>query len=351
MSKKVDNAINERAQNLLKSLVEIYIKEGQPVGSSTLVKSSKLDLSPATVRNVIADLEKMGLVKSPHTSAGRVPTAKGYRLFVDKLLTVKPPGSHELQALEQEIHAQDSTQSVLESATKVLSSITQLAGVVTIPKYTKTQIRQIEFIPLSEKRILAILVYDEHNVENRIIHMDKQFNQAELVHIANFLNSEFVGYDVKTIRARLLESMSRARESMDRMMLNAITMANQVFQKDASNPDIIMAGELNLMSYTEMADIPKLRQLFETFSEKQTILSLLDQSLQAPGLQIYIGQEAGFDALQDCSVISASYSVDDEVIGSLAVIGPTRMAYDRIIPIVDVTANLLGSVMHQNSSS
>jgi len=349
VTKKVDSTINERAQKLLKSLVEIYIREGQPVGSSTLVKSSNLDLSPATVRNVISDLERMGLVSSPHTSSGRVPTAKGYRLFVDRLLTVKPLDGEEVRTLQAQINSKESTHSVLESATKALSAITQLAGVVTIPRNTRNQIRQIEFIPLSERRILAILVYDEHNVENRIIHTDNQFTQAELLRIANFLNAEFLGHDVQTIRHRLLESMSVARESMDRMMLSAISMANQVFQQDSKNPDFIMAGEFNLMAYTEMADIAKLRQLFETFSEKQTILNLLDQSLRAPGLQIYIGKEAGYDALQDCSVITASYSDENEVIGSLAVIGPTRMAYDRIIPIVDVTANMLGSIMKQHN--
>lgn len=351
MTKKVDSTINERAQKLLKSLVEIYIREGQPVGSSKLVKSSNLDLSPATVRNVIADLERMGLVSSPHTSAGRVPTAKGYRLFVDRLLTVKPLNSNEVVSLEAQINNKQSTHSLLESASKALSAITQLAGVVTIPRDTRNHIRQIEFIPLSERRILAILVYDEHNVENRIIHTEGQFTQTALLRIANYLNAEFLGHDVQTIRRRLLESMSMARESMDKLMLDAISMANQVFQQDSKNPDYIMAGELNLMAYTEMADISKLRQLFETFSEKQTILNLLDQSLQAPGLQIYIGQEAGYDALQDCSVVSASYCNDNnEVIGSLAVIGPTRMAYDRIIPIVDVTANLLGSIINQQNN-
>lgn len=349
MTKKVDSTINERAQKLLKSLVEIYIRDGQPVGSSTLVKSSNLDLSPATVRNVIADLERMGLVSSPHTSAGRVPTAKGYRLFVDRLLTVKPLDTNEVHNLKSQIHNQESTHSVLESATKALSAITQLAGVVTIPRNTRNRIRQIEFIALSERRILAILVYDEHNVENRIIHTEHQFAQTELVRIANYLNAEFLGHDVHTIRQRLLDSMRKAKDSMDKMMLNAIAMANQIFQQDSNNPDYIMAGELNLMAYTEMADISKLRQLFETFSEKQAILNLLDQSLRAPGLQIYIGMEAGYDALQDCSVITASYSAENEVIGSLAVIGPTRMAYDRIIPIVDVTANLLGSIMKQHN--
>lgn len=343
-----EQLINERAQSLLKSLVEIYIRDGQPVGSSTLVKESKLDLSSATVRNVIADLEKMGLVKSPHTSSGRVPTARGYRLFVDNLLTVRPLQDSEIRRLQAEIHGQADTQSVLESASQLLSAMTHMAGVVTLPKLTQTKIKHIEFLPLSENRILAILVFGEHNVQNRIIHSERAFKHTELERIANFLNVEFLGKGLAEIRKKLVTEMKKAREHMDSIMVNTIEMANQVFkQDDTKNPDFIIAGQANLMNYEEMADISRLRQLFEAFSEKQTILNLLDHSLRAPGVQIFIGQEAGYDVLEDCSIITATYSADDQVIGSLAVIGPTRMAYDRVIPIVDVTANLLGSVMKQ----
>jgi heat-inducible transcriptional repressor len=340
--------INERAQALLKGLVECYIQEGQPVGSTTLAKKCQLEISSATVRNVIADLEKMGLVKSPHTSSGRIPTVEGYRLFIDNLLTVSPMGPKELHHLQSGINSEEGTQVLLESATAMLSDLTKMAGIVTVPQEAKETIRQIEFLPLSENRILVILVYGEHDVRNKIIHSKRAYSTDELIRIANCLNAEFIGKDLAVVRKNLVNEMENARHSMDMIMLNAIKMANQIFS-ESNHPDYIIAGETNLMQYQEMADVSRLKQLFDVFSDKQTILNLLDQSVHAPGVQIFIGYEAGSDALEDCSIISATYTADDEVIGTLGVVGPTRMAYDRVIPIVDVTAKLLGSILKKRN--
>jgi heat-inducible transcriptional repressor len=340
-----ESAINERAQALLKGLVEQYIRDGQPVGSTTLARGSDLKLSSATIRNVLADLERMGLVKSPHTSAGRVPTVKGYRLFIDNLLTLKPLHEQEVRSLQENIDIELDTQGILSSASQLLSGITQMAGLVTLPVTAQTTIEHIEFFPLSDNRVLAILVFSKNDVQNRIIHTERNYSQEELQRISNCLNAEFTGIDIKQVRDNLVRQMREAKENMDQLMLQAIEMANQVFQKDsATQQDYVIAGETNLMNYHEMADIKRLRQLFEAFNEKQSILQLLDQSLQAPGVQIYIGNESGYEVFDECSVVTATYCADDQVIGALGVIGPTRMAYDRVIPIVDVTAKLLGHV-------
>jgi len=348
----VEQSINERAQALLKGLVECYIREGQPVGSTTLAKQCRLEISSATVRNVIADLEKMGLVKSPHTSSGRIPTVEGYRLFIDNLLTVAPLAPQELHHLQTGINTVEGTQALLESATSVLSDVTKMAGIVTLPQEKQETIRQIEFLPLSQNRILVILIYGEQEVRNKIIHTKRAYSVDELGRIANCLNSEFIGKDLLDVRKKLVSEMENARRSMDTIMLNAVKMAEQIFTKDFpenNDPDYIISGETNLMQYQEMGDVSKLKQLFDVFSDKQTILSLLDQSVHAPGVQIFIGYEAGSDALDDCSIISATYTANDEVIGTLGVIGPTRMAYDKVIPIVDVTAKLLGSLLKKRN--
>lgn len=340
-----ESAINERAQALLKGLVEQYIRDGQPVGSTTLAREVGLQLSSATIRNVLADLERMGLVKSPHTSAGRVPTVKGYRLFIDNLLTLKPLEEQEVLNLKENIDSELDTQGVLVSASQLLSGITQMAGLVTLPAQAQTIIEHIEFFPLSDNRVLAILVFSKNDIQNRIIHTGRNYNTDELQRISNCLNAEFTGIDIQQVRDNLVSQMQEAKENMDQLMLQAIEMANQVFQKDsASQQDYVIAGETNLMNYQEMTDIKRLRQLFDAFNEKQSILRLLDQSLKAPGIQIYIGNESGYEVFDECSVVTATYCADDQVIGALGVIGPTRMAYDRVIPIVDVTAKLLGHV-------
>jgi len=332
---------------LLKGLVEQYIRDGQPVGSTTLAREVNLKLSSATIRNVLADLERAGLVKSPHTSAGRVPTVQGYRMFIDNLLTLKPLQEREIRNLKDNIGGELDTQGILASASQLLSGITQMTGLVTLPVTVKTIIEHIEFFPLSDNRVLAILVFSKNDIQNRIIHTDRNYSQDELQRISNCLNAEFTGIDIQQVRENLVQQMQEAKEDMDHLMLQAINMANQVFQQDTSSSpqqDYVIAGETNLMNYEEMADIKRLRQLFEAFNEKQSILRLLDQSLKAPGVQIYIGNESGYEVFDECSVVTATYSSDDKVIGALGVIGPTRMAYDRVIPIVDVTAKLLSHV-------
>lgn len=340
--------LNERAQHLLKTLVQYYIREGQPVGSSTLLKESRLELSSATVRNVIADLERLGLVQSPHTSAGRIPTVEGYRMFIDNLLTVQPMEDRDVERLKEQFDPTADTKVLVESASSMLSALTRMAGVVMLPNREQLQIKHIEFLPLSDKRVLAIMVFEKGEVQNRIIYLEKNYSQQELVHISNCLNAELVGKDISVVRKSLLNQMREAKESMNRIMLNAIEMAQKVFDTDETGKhDFVMAGESNLMKYEDMADITRLRQLFEAFDEKRGILQLLDKSLNAPGIQIFIGSESGYHALDDCSVITTPYSDGENVLGSLGIIGPTRMAYDQVIPIVDVTAKLLGALMKE----
>jgi heat-inducible transcriptional repressor len=339
--------INERAQILLKSLIERYIREGQPVGSRALAEDARLDLSPATIRNVVADLERMGLVHSPHTSAGRVPTELGYRMFIDNLVTIKPLRSAEVETLSRNLDPEADTSRLVESASTMLSGLTQMAGVVMMPFQKQIALRQIEFLALSENRVLAILVFSDRDVQNRVIHTSRPYTQHELEQIGNYLNQEFVGKDVNSVRQKLLDEMQNTKERMDRLMRSAIEIAQQALD-DLEPHDYVMAGETNLMGYEEMADMPLLKQLFDAFNEKQAILNLLDKSLQAQGVQIFIGQESGYEVLDKCSVITAAYSsANDEALGVLGIIGPKRMAYDRIIPVVDVTAKLLGAVLNR----
>jgi len=340
-------AINERAQLLLKSLIERYIREGQPVGSKTLAHDAGLDLSPATVRNVLADLERLGLVRSPHTSAGRVPTEQGYRLFIDNLVTVRPLKAPEVQTLAEQLDPESDTPNLLDAASSILSGFTRMAGVVMLPFQKQVALRQIEFLPLSDKRVLAILVFNKREVQNRVIHTERVYSRPELERIANYLNHQFVGRDLATVRRNLLTEMESAKENMDRLMRAAIEMAQKVFTEET--PDYVIAGETQLMEYEEMGDVTRLRQLFEAFNEKRAILDLLDKSMQAQGVQIFIGQESGHEVLDQCSIVTARYCANDEVLGVLGVIGPTRMAYDRIIPVVDMTARLLGAVLNQRN--
>lgn len=335
--------LDERAQNLLKVLIERYIKDGQPIGSRTLAKDSGMKFSPATIRNVMADLDDLGLIVSPHTSAGRIPTVQGYRLFVDNLVTVKPLRNNLIEKLKQEM-ASDSSDEMINKASALLSSVTQMAGVVMIPRREKLTLRQIEFLPLSGQRVLVVLVVNEQEVQNKVIHTDRKYGQSELQQAANFLNREYAGKDLTNIRELLLSSMQQAREDMNRMMMTAMDVTGQVLD-EKRNSDYIMAGETNLMSYAEMGDVDKLRQLFDAFTTKNDLLHLLDKSIHTDGMQIFIGEESGYKVLDECSVVTSPYTVQDQVVGVLGVIGPTRMAYDRVIPIVDVTAKILSSAL------
>lgn len=353
MNSKDDITSNERAQHLLRTLVERYIRDGQPVGSRTLSRESGLDLSSATIRNVMSDLEEIGFLVSPHTSAGRVPTAKGFRFFVDTLLRVQPVGRAEMQELRVQIdnEATDS-QSLAATTSNLLSTLTRLAGLVTLPKAKHCTLRQLEFLPLSERRILAIMVVNSHEVQNRVLQMDRDYEANELVRAGNYLNEKFAGRELDEVRRMLLEELRQTREDMNRLMLDAIAMAQRTLEDEpGAELEYVLAGETNLMGLQELSDVDKLRQLFQVFNEKRELLRLLDRTVSAEGVQIFIGDESGYDVLGECSVVAAPYTRDDEVVGVLGVIGPTRMPYDRVIPVVDITSRLLSSALKSRSQT
>jgi len=343
--------LNERSLQLLKMLVERYISDGQPVGSRALSKDSNLNLSPATIRNVMADLEDLGLVHSPHTSAGRVPTVSGYRLFVDSLLTVKPLQSEDLTRLHQGLSLSEDTNDVIGVASRLLSELTQMAGVVTLPKRELVCLRHIEFLSLSHTRVLVIFVTNEQEVHNKIIHTSKVFSPAELQQAANYLNSIYSGRSLDAVRKAVLKELQEDKERINQGMLDAVKMAQLAFDQDNKKDDYVLTGETNLMGFSELSDMERLRSLFEAFSQKQGVIHLLDQCMKADGVQIFIGEESGYRAFDHCSLVTSSYSVSDEVVGVLGVIGPTRMAYERIIPFVDVTAKLLGAALNPKSTA
>ncbi|PKD38599.1 heat-inducible transcriptional repressor HrcA [Methylomonas sp. Kb3] len=338
--------LNERSLYLLKTLVERYIQDGQPVGSRLLSKDPQLKLSPASIRNVMADLEEMGLIHSPHTSAGRVPTVSGYRLFVDSLLTVKPLASSELDQLQHGLKGEaDKASDVLNKASKLLSDVTRMAGVVTLPRRESVTLRHIEFLPMSNTRVLVIFVTDDQEVHNKIIHTHKQFSSAELQQAANYLNSVYSGRSLAKIRDLVVREMELDQRQVNQGMMDAVNMAQLTFSEQP-NDDYVLSGETNLMGFSELSDMERLKQLFEAFSQKRGVIHLLDQCLQAEGVQIFIGEESGYSAFDHCSLVTAPYSVNDEVVGVLGVIGPTRMAYEKVIPFVDVTAKLLGAALN-----
>lgn len=336
---------------LLKTLIERYISDGQPVGSRVLSKDSDLKLSPATIRNVMADLEDMGLIHSPHTSAGRVPTVSGYRLFVDSLLTVKPLEIQELHRLHHGLSSVDDQNQALSTASRLLSELTQMAGVVTLPKREALYLRHVEFLPLSNSRVLVIFVTNEQEVHNKIIHTSRLFNPSELQQAANYLNAMYSGRSLTAVRDAVLQELRADRERMNQMMLDAIEMAQLAFDADNKKEDFVLSGETNLMGFSELSDRDRLRSLFEAFSQKQGVIHLLDQCMKADGVQIFIGEESGYQAFDHCSLVTSSYSVSDEVVGVLGVIGPTRMAYEKIIPYVDMTAKLLSAALNPKSTS
>jgi len=346
---KPSTELSERAQLMLRALIDRYIRDGQPVGSRTLAREAGLELSPATVRNVMADLEDLGFVCSPHTSAGRVPTVQGYRFFVDTLLTVQPLDLQSVEKMRIRLLALEwggEPKSLVESASGLLSGITQLAGVVTLPKHEHVYFKQVDFLPLSDNRVLAVLVTGEDEVQNRVLNVEKKCSPAELQQASNYLNKLLAGKDLADVRATLLHEMQEARSSMNSMMMTAMQMADQVLEK-TRDEDFVMAGQTNLMEFHELCNIEKLRNLFDAFSRKRDILHLLDQCIHARGIQIFIGEESGYRMLDECSMVTAPYSVNGEILGVLGVIGPTRMAYDRVIPIVDATARLLGAALNQ----
>jgi len=337
--------LSERARILLKSLIERHISDGQPVGSRALARFSGLDLSPASIRNIMADLEEMGYIASPHTSAGRIPTPRGYRFFVDTLLTVKPLDSVEVHQVEGQLQP-DSTRKLVTAASHVLSDLTSFAGVVKAPQRTGIAFRHIEFVSLSEKRLLLIIVTPDGDVQNRILLADRMYSPSELIEAGNFLNKHYTGLTFDEIKARLHEELEQLRESMSKLMTLAVDAGREAANE--TDAGYVLSGENNLLHSQDLSsNMQSLRRLFDMFEQKTGILQLLDISGRAHGVQIFIGGESGLVPLDECSVVTAPYEVDGEVVGTVGVIGPTRMAYERVIPIVDITAKLLSGALSQ----
>ncbi len=341
--------LDDRSRTLLKALVEHYIADGQPVGSRALSKFSGLDLSPATIRNVMADLEEAGFVASPHTSAGRIPTARGYRLFVDTLLTMRPLEARQLDEMEGALHGQPASQ-VIASASQLLSSLTHFAGVVMAPRRVASRIRQIEFLNLTEKRILLIIVTTDGDVQNRILVTERAYSPSELVTAANYLNQNFAGLDFEQIRHRLSAEIQQLRDDMMPLMKLALAAGDEALSGNAA--PYVISGERNLLDVEELSsNMKRLRELFDLFEQRSSLVQLLDVSHRASGVQLFIGGESGIAPLDECSVVAAPYTVNGQIVGSVGVIGPTRMAYERVIPIVDITAKLLSSTLTQQHNN
>lgn len=341
-----ENVPSERAQRLLKMLVERYISDGIPVGSRALARFSGLELSPASIRNVMADLEDLGFITSPHTSAGRIPTPRGYRFFVDTLLKVRPLDQVEISQLEGQLQP-DNTQKLVSQASHLLSDLTRFAGVVMTPKRKSAAFRHIEFLNLTEKRILLIIVAPDGDVQNRIILTDRPYSPAELIEAGNFLNQNFAGLNFDEIKRRIHEELRQLREEMTQLMTKALEAGDQAMGVAAE--DYVLSGGHNLLHVNELSsNMANLRKLFDMFEQKTTLLQLLDTSSRAEGVQIFIGGESGLVPLDECSVVTAPYEVDGQVVGTVGVVGPTRMAYERVIPIVDITAKLLSSALSQH---
>jgi len=335
--------LNERAQILLKTLVERYVVDGQPVGSRTLSKYSGLDLSPATIRNVMADLEDIGYIASPHTSAGRIPTPRGYRFFVDTLLTIKPLAELEVHHLENLLHPND-PQNLVSSASHLLSDLTRFAGIVMTPKRRSQSFRHLEFLQLSDKRILLIIVTGSGEVQNRILLTDKAYSASELTQASNFFNQNYAGCTFDEVRKKIEAELTEVHRDMNALMSAALEAGTQAFSE--KREAYVISGERNLLNVQELSqNMASLRKLFDVFEQKTSLLQLLDRSQRAEGVQIFIGGESGLVPLDECSVVTAPYEVDGEIVGTVGVIGPTRMAYERVIPIVDITAKLLSSAL------
>ena len=353
MTKSANSSqLSERSLYLFKALVEHFIQDGTPVGSRTLSKDSSLNLSPATIRNVMADLEDFGLLDSPHTSAGRVPTAKGYRLFVDSLLRVKDLNSLEVEKIAKELDPENDFKSLMQRTSSMLSDITQLAGVVMLPKNEKSTLQHMEFVALSGNRVLVILVVNDREVQNRIIHTSRAYSASELQEASNYLNDIFVGRDLNFVRNNILDELEKTKEQLSHSMQTAMEMAQLAFDYEKSkinNDELLFSGETNLMDVAELCEVEKLKKLFNTFNQQRDILHLLEQAIGADGIQIFVGEESGHDVLDNCSVVTSPYEVDGKILGVLGVIGPTRMHYERVIPIVDVTAKMLGSALNPNN--
>lgn len=343
--------LNERKQRLLMALVERHIREGQPVGSKTLAESGSLKASPATIRNIMAELEDLGVLYSPHTSAGRVPTEMGYRLYVDALLRSapmsQPQNSLLKQELEQMIRPDQSPQELVHRASRALAELTRMAGVVVVPRREVSTLRQVEFLPLSGERVLVVLVVNRAEVQNRVIHTDRVYSEEELRQAANYINRTYAGCNLDQICDGLLSTMRSDKDQMDLLMQTTMDVAAKALQpeKGEATGEYVVSGETNLLGMAQADNLDKMRDLFDAFSSKRDILHLLERSMRADGVQIFIGREAGIQVFDEVSLVSAPYQADTGTVGVLAVVGPTRMDYEKVIPTVDITARILSATL------
>ena len=339
--------MDDRAKMLLKTLVERYIADGQPVGSRTLSKTSGLELSPATIRNVMADLEELGLIASPHTSAGRIPTARGYRVFVDTMLTSRPAQRFEDSSMAPLIEPlqPDQPKRVIASAAHLLSNLSSFVGVVTAPRKSSV-FRHMEFLRLGERRVLLILVSPDGDVQNRVLFTVHDYTQSQLVEATNYLNTHYAGRSIEDVREGLKHEVDALRGEIATLMQAAVQAGSEAASDDSAR--VIVSGERKLLQVSDFgSDLGSLRKMFDLFEQKTQLMRLLDGSSRAEGVRIYIGGESGLVPIDDLSVVSAPYEVDGQVVGTLGVIGPTRMAYDRMIQIVDITSRLVGNALSQ----
>ena len=339
------DGLSPRAASLLRTLVDMHIRKGQPVGSKALHVESGMSVSPATIRNVMSDLEDRGFLSSPHKSAGRVPTAQGYRLFVDSLLQTSPIDETAIQALKHQLNPSRPSSDLIASASNLLTQVTAQAGIVTVPRSTASQLRQIEFLPLSDLRVLVILVVNEREVQNRVIELSRPLTDAQLKSAADLINQRYAGNDLAHVKELLVTEMAEARARIDEQMEAALQVAKAAMDVEDSQEEYVVAGERRLIQQASANDMDKLRELFDAFERKRDLLELLDRCSRADGIQIFIGEEAGYEVLGDYSVITAPYAQGTQPVGVLGVIGPTRMAYERVIPLVDITARLLTAAL------
>ena len=349
-----DDLLDPRARQLLRTLIARHIRDGAPVGSQTLARHAGLDVSPATIRNILSDLEEAGLLSSPHTSAGRIPTAQGYRVFVDSLLQPRPLPEAELARLRQELPAGSGTRALLGNATELLSAMSHFVGVVSVPQRGHFAFRHIDFVPLEPGRVLAILVFADNDVQNRVLQTRRAYDAGELEKVANYLNRHFAGRPLAEIRTTLVAELKVARAEMEALLAHSVELAEQALAEDgdAAAGDaegMLLAGQTRLMGVQDLADLERLRELFEAFARKREILQLLERTMRAPGVRIFIGEETGLAPLEGMSLVTASYAAGDRPLGVLGVIGPSRMAYDRVIPMVQAAADVLGAALEPRS--
>ena len=343
-----DIASDPRARQLLRTLVSRHIRDGEPVGSQTLARHAGLDVSAATIRNILASMEDVGLLVAPHSSAGRIPTAQGYRLFVDSLLKVKPLGEGDLSRLRSELPAGAGTNALLGNTSELLSAMTHFVGMVSVPNREVFTFRQIEFVALDPQRVLAILVFADNEVQNRVVPVRRAFDPAELEQAANYLNAHFAGQTLAQIRASLLRDLRNARSEMEQLLSESVELAEQAFapgREETAFEGVLVSGQTRLMGLQDLADLDRLRSLFEAFAEKRELLQLLERTARAPGMRVFIGEETGLAPLEGMSLVSAPYGIEGRMLGVLGVIGPSRMAYDRVIPVVEATAEALGAAL------